>query len=245
MGDVLAHNRPLQCYIVSATSDKIAQQTAAQSVITTMLFGILIGNMGLSTLLSVIGMLPSILFAVVGAKYAGKHGSQKTMVAWTWISIFVGLAMFAFFVIIDPKSISTMGVTMILYVLFTLIWNGAKMCVTTANTAFMADIIDYELDRSGKYIPAVVTGTASFIDKVVSSVSALIATMPQPTDAATPAIFWMTMAVYFGLPILGWVCTIVAMRFCHLGKDEMVQVQKRIAAKKAAARHAVIEENLR
>lgn len=40
----------------------------------------------------------------------------------------------------------------------------------------MADIIDYELDRSGKFIPAAVTGTYSFIDKLVSSFSAAIAT---------------------------------------------------------------------
>ena len=33
-----------------------------------MLFGILIGDMGISTILMVIGMLPSILFAMVGAK---------------------------------------------------------------------------------------------------------------------------------------------------------------------------------
>ena len=80
--------------------------------------------------------------------------------------------MFGFFVIIDPKLIAEMGPFMIIYVLFTLAWNGAKMCVTTANTSFMADIIDYELDRSGRYVPAVVTGTYSLIDKLISSFSA-------------------------------------------------------------------------
>ena len=45
------------------------------------------------------------------------------------------------------------------------------MGVTTGNNAFMADIIDYELDRGGKYIPAVITGVYSLIDKLVSSVS--------------------------------------------------------------------------
>ena len=51
-----------------------------------------------------------------------------------------------------------------------------KMCVTMSSNAMMADIIDYELDRSGKFIPAAVTGTYSFIDKLVSSFSAAIAT---------------------------------------------------------------------
>lgn len=44
----------------------------------------------------------------------------------------------------------------------------------------------------------------------------------------------MTMIVYFGLPILGWIVTLIAMKNCKLTKEEMVQVQKRIAAKKSA-----------
>ena len=122
---------------------------------------------------------------------------------------------FLFFVIIDPKQIAVMfSPMMILYVILTLALNGAKMCVTTANTSFMADIIDYELDRSGKYVPAVVTGVYSLIDKIISAFGATIATaavaligytttMPQPGETCTPEIFWLTMAVYFGLPMLG------------------------------------------
>ena len=78
MIEVLKGNRPLQCYIISAASDKIAQVTASQAVIVTLLNGIIIGNMGISTILTVIGMLPSILFAIGGAKYAGKYGNMET-----------------------------------------------------------------------------------------------------------------------------------------------------------------------
>lgn len=246
MVEVLKNNRPLQCYIASAASDKIAQQTASQAVITTMLSGIIIGNMGLATILSVAGMLPSIIFAIVGAKYAGKHGSQKTIITWTKICIGVSAVMWLFFIVIDPSQIANMGIFTVLYVILTLCKNGSMMCVTTANTSFMSDIIDYELDRSGRYIPAVVTGTYSLLDKIISSVSALIATgavaligytttMPQPGEVCTPQIFWLTMIITFGLPILGWICTLIAMKFCHLTKADMVEVQKRIADKKAAA----------
>lgn len=243
MIEILKHNRPLQCYIVSAASDKIAQQTGSQAIIATMMNGILIGNMGLATILSVIGMLPSIVFAVAGAKYAGKFGSKNTIVTWTRICIAVSVVMWGFLIIIDPKKIASAGICMILYVVLMLLKNGANMCVTTAGTAFMSDIIDYEQDRSGRYVPAVITGVYGFIDKIVSSFSALIATgavaligyttvMPQPTDAATPAIFWVTTIIMFGLPIFGWVCTLISMHFCHLSKEDMVAVQKRIEEKK-------------
>ena len=244
MVDVLKGNKPLQAYIAAQASDKIAQQTAAQAVITTMLYGIIIGDMSMATMLSVISMLPSIVFAVFGARYAGNHGSRNAIVTWTKVSMVLAVLMLIFFIVIDPNTIANFGVTMILYVVFTLALNGAKMCVTTANASFMADTIDYELDRSGRYVPAVVTGTYSLIDKLISSFSALIATgavaiigytstMPQPNEPLTTPIFVVTMVIYFGFPLIGWIITLIAMKDCKLTKEEMVEVQKRIAAKKS------------
>ena len=254
MMDVLRNNRPLQCYIASGASDKIAQQVASQSIISTMLGGIIIGDMSISTMLTTVSIIPSILFAFVGARYAGKHGNKKTIVTWTYMCIYVTCATILFFVFLHmggrTRSISTAMPLMILYVILTLAQNGTKMCVTTGNNAFMADVIDYELDRGGRYVPAVISGVYSLIDKLVSSVSALIATgavaligyretMPQPTDELTGGIFWMTLVLMYGFPLLGWVVTLIAMRACALDKEEMVEVQRRIADKKATVQRDI------
>lgn len=253
MVEVLKKNRPLQCYIASGASDKIAQQVSSQTIITTMMGGIIIGDMSIFTSLTTVSIIPSILFAFIGAKYAGKHGNKKTIVTWSYMCIYVTVATILFFVVLhmggNTRNISTAMPLMAVYVILTLALNATKMCVTTGNTAFMADVIDYELDRGGKYIPAVVSGVYSLIDKIVSSVSALIATsavaligyretMPQPTDELTGGVFWMTLVLMFGLPLIGWGITLVSMRFCSLSKEEMVEVQKRIADKKAAAQKA-------
>lgn len=63
MVSVLKGNKPLQCYIAAQASDKVAQITMTQSVITTLLNGILIGNVGIATALSVIGMLTIVFFS--------------------------------------------------------------------------------------------------------------------------------------------------------------------------------------
>ncbi len=259
MWAVLSRNKPLQAYIISASSDKIAQQAGSAAIVGTMLSGILIGNMTIATYLSVGGMLPSIIFAIIGAKYCGRHGNKEAIVNWAKYCIYANIVMIAFFAVtwftVGTGSIAHFGVTMILYILLTLVCNGFMMAGTTANTAFMADIIDYELDRSGKYIPAVVSGTYSLVDKIVSSFSALIATacvaligytstMPQPGDTPTGPIFWVTMFLRYGLAILGWLCTLWAMRSCRLGKAEMVEVQKRIADRKAEAKAELFEEEL-
>ena len=249
MINVIAHNKPLQAYIVAASSDKIAQQAGGAAIVGTMLSGILIGNMTIATYLSVGGMLPSIIFAIIGARYCAKHGNKEAIVNWAKYCIYANLVMLLFFTVtwftVGTHTIAKLGMTMVLYILLTLVCNGFMMAGTTAGTAFMADIIDFELDRSGKYIPAVVSGTYSLIDKIISSFSALIATgcvaligytttMPQPGDTPTNAIFWVTMFLRYGLAILGWICTLLAMRGCKLDKAEMVEVQKRIADKKEA-----------
>ena len=250
------HNKPLQCYVASHASDKLAQQVGSQAIINTMLNGILIGNMGLATTLSMISMVPSIFFAAFGAKYVGKKGSKKGIVTWTCVSMAITSVLILFFIFTDTRQIGVIGSwNMIVYVLLTLLQNGSNMCITTSNNSYMADTIDYELDRSGRYIPAVVSGTYSLIDKLITSVAAVIATgavallgytttMPQPTDPYTSGIFWMTLAIKYGLPMLGWVITLIAMPGCPLTKEEMVNVQKRIADKKDALRHEVIAENM-
>ena len=245
MGKFLAHNRPFQMYVIAAVSDKLAQQVNSQTIVSTLLFGILIGNIQFGTLLSTFSMLPSIVFAIFGARYCGKHGSREATVTWTWVCTIVAVISVVFCAAIDMRSISTNIVLTVVFFVLLLLMNGAKMCVTTANGSMRADIVDFELDRSGKYIPGIVTATYNFIDQLVSSLGVTIATLcvaaigyvntvPQPTDAATPAIKFMALFLYFGMPLLGWICTLIAMRFYKLTKQELVGVQKRIAEKKAA-----------
>lgn len=246
----LKENKPFRLYVYSAVSDKLAQNVNSQTIVTTMMFGILIGNILFGTILTVISMLPSIVFAIFGAKYAGKHGSKKATVTWTWACMIIAAVSAAYCSCIDMTKVNILGeggsiVIAAIFLLLLLAGNGAKMCVTTANGAMRADIVDYELDRSGKYLPAVVTATYNFIDQLVTSLGATIATLsvaligytnslPQPNDAPTTAIKVLSLCLYFGLPMLGWICTLFAMKGYHLDKEEMVQVQKRIAEKKAS-----------
>ena len=244
MAGVLKDNRALQTYIASAASDKLAQQVGSQSVITTLIYGILIGNMTMATVISAIAMFPSMVFAIFGARYVGRHGSKLGIINWTKVSLVISVITFVFFVVVDTTKIASFGPEMIIYMLLTFAQNGSNMCVTTANSSYMSDTIDYELDRSGRYIPAVVTGSYSLVDKLVTAFSAVIATgavaligytstLPQPGDALTAGVFWVAMAVKFGLPILGWIVTLFAMRYSPISKEGMIDVQKRIEGKKA------------
>jgi glycoside/pentoside/hexuronide:cation symporter, GPH family len=245
MWNLLTRNGAFQRYLVSGASDKLAQVVRSQAVIGTLMWGILLGNMQLGTTLSMIAILPGILFAILGARYSGKHGSKAATVTWTRICLVLAVLLAAFCLTVDMRSVLGSLPLAIGFFAVYLLLNGASMVVTVASGAMRADLIDHELDRSGKYLPATVTAMYNIIDQVISSLGSTIAlgavaligftvVMPQPTDAPTTSILLMTTLLFFGLPIVGWICTLLAMRGYRLDRAEMVEVQKRVADKKAA-----------
>lgn len=247
MLQLIKSNRALQTYAVAAASDKLALQTGGQAVITTMLYGICIGNMGVSTILQAIAGLPSIIFIYIGARMAGKRGNKETMVLWTWVCMIISIISMVFCFAIDMRSITVSIVPTIIFFGTLLLLNASKMCVSSSSAAMMSDIVDYEFNRSGNFMPGTVSATYTFIDKLVSSLSSTVATvsialigytstMPQPTDEPTMAIKALTLILFFGLPIIAWICTIVAMKFCPLSKDMMVQVQRENQEKRNSAK---------
>ena len=252
----IKENKELQRYMVAACSDKLAQTIGGAAVVTTMLNGIIVGSMQMSTYLSVIGMLPSIIFAIFGARAAGRDGNKAVMVRWTKICMGANIV-YALIILFGPltevggllngttKSMATAAIMALLFVGFNFITNGAKMVVSVATNALRMDIIDYELDRTGKYMPATVSATYSFIDKLISSFAATIATAmvgiigyttttPQQGDPLTWGVKIMTVILLVGFPIIGWICTLVSMKNSELSKEKMEEVQKNISEKKAA-----------
>ena len=92
-------------------------------------------------------------------------------------------------------------------------------------------------------MPGTVSGVYGFIDKLVSSLGALIATAcvamigytttaPQPTDSKTMPIVIMGTFLVYVVPIIGWVLTLIALKNTPITKEEMVAVQKKIAGLK-------------
>ena len=238
-------NKELRRYIVAASSDKLAQTIASQSVITTLLFSVLLGSMVGSSIISIIAMLPSIVFAFIGAKLAGKQGNKKVMVFWSWLCVAWNVLFTLFILFVPEKSASSFGFPLVLFFLLMLGNNALKMVVSSATGAMRMDVVDYELERSGKYLPVTVAAVYSFIDKLISSLAPMLATLligivgytgskiPQAGDELTLGIRIITAVLYCGLPIIGWLLTEWSMIKFSLTKERMEDIQKNIAAQKA------------
>ena len=245
---LLKENKELQRYIVAASSDKLAQTVGSQSVIAVLMYSIILGSMVGSSIISAIAMLPSIIFAILGARLAGKQGNKKVTVQWSWLCIFWNIAFSVFLLVVPGKSASSIGIPLVIFFLLMLGNNALKMVVSTAGNAMRMDIVDYEMYRTGRYLPATVSAVYSFLDKLISALAPMLATLmigivgytgskiPMASDELTFGIRLITVFLFCILPIIGWICTLFAMKKFSLTKEEMERIQAEIAAKKAEAK---------
>lgn len=153
---VLKRNRPLQILVVSAASDKLALNTAKNSTVMVMLYGIVMGNFGLYGIMFMVTMLPTFLIIMYGTKFASKFGSKKALVSFTWIIMILYAGLFLILFLGDPTQIS--------------------------------------LENIG-----------------------------------VMTILWLVVFSFIGMPMIGWVCTLVAMKFYELDDKKIEEIQRKIS----------------
>ena len=249
---VLTSNKNTQRYFWTCISDKFAQTMASYSVVTTMLSGVLIGSYAATTWVGNFSTPISFGFTFLGAMYVAKFGAKQSTVVWSWASIILKSIMVIYCLILGPQGMSKIGVFgpyLIFYGLLTMAVTAVSMILTVTGNTMRADVVDYELDRSGNYFPAVLAGVYNFVAKLTDSVTNVVVTacialigyvntVPQKGDPAIWKVLIMTMIIANGLPIIGWIINLLAMKNYDLTKEEMVEIAKRNAARKEAMKAA-------
>lgn len=231
--------------IISESTDKLATTIASNSIVGVMLFGIIIGDYEVMGNLSVITTIPNLVLLFLGIYIARHSGQKQTYVLSTWGCVIGQLCMTLLFIFGDPTQIDlkSFGFMNVAFVVLYLAVNAIRNIGSNMMIPMMADCTDYELSRSGRYVPGMVATVYSFVDKLISSfgttiVGAFIAvigfsnSVPQVGDQLTTSIFVVTMILYNGMPILGWVISIVAMKFYPLNGAKMQEIEDQLAASK-------------
>lgn len=244
---VFRKNRPLQMLVLAASTDKLAATCSTNAGITMLLFGVIIGDYKVSGHLSLISILPTVLIIWAGTKLAGKHGSKKALVRYTWYSILSAILLFFVFLFTDPTQIRFgRGGSFLITGIFLLaycIHNGVKSIVTNIVIPMIADCSDYETYKTGRYVPGMLGTLFSFVDKAVSAFGNTVAgfflaglgyvnTTPQAGDPYSQMVFIYVMLAFIGLPILGWIISLVAMRFYSLDDERMREIGEKLAGEK-------------
>ncbi|TDO93943.1 Na+/melibiose symporter-like transporter [Halanaerobium saccharolyticum] len=239
--EVLKNNRPLQMLIVAASTDKLALTARRAGFV--YFFSNILYNTALQGTFSVWVMAPAILVTYLGVKYAEKVGLKNAFVKLTWM----GTALIVVLLVITPMLAEgelTTGVLILLVVL------GAQYSVSqlAGNIVIpmIADCTDYESCRSGRFMSGFIGTIFSFVDKMISSLGTVIIGFSialagyggqkiPPNSPVSQSLEIAILFIVFGLPLIGHVASLIAMKFYPLDAEKMAEIQDEIEEKKSVS----------
>ena len=266
--DTLAHNRAIQMLVVSASTDKLFMSTMSNSTVMICLFGIIFGNYAAFSSYSQITSIPIALISILLMnKIARQMGQKASMMTGTYGGIIGSIIITLFLVFVNPKGDAskfslpafriirpdTWGTlfngwtaTGLIFILLIIAWRGVQALSSSIVITMTADCADYEVYRTGKYVPGLMGTLFSFVDKLVSSLATTLVALfysmvgfkdalPDTLTPYSDGIFWATIGCFVLLPIVGWLCNVVAMHFYPLTKEKMEEIQAEIGRIKAEA----------
>lgn len=267
--DVLAHNRGIQMLVVAASSDKLSLSMQSNSTVMICIFGVICGNYTYFGSQSAISAIPTAILSLLGMGVIARNlGQKKALIVGTLGALATAAAMLCLFLFGTPTSMvlpafsltkpSTWGNLFsgtnwsmfgFMYILLWSLMKGFSGIASSIVIPMTADCADYEVYRSGKYVPGLMGTLFSFVDKLISSLASTFvsvmfaaigfkAALPTPTTPYSTGIFWVTMACLLGAPAVGWLLNVVAMKFYPLSKEKMEEIQDKIAEIKAQAAKA-------
>lgn len=232
--DIVVHNRPIQMLIISAATDKLGQLLMSGTM--TYVFANMLLNTKLQGVFSSVLIVPLVAISIGGVFVSGKFGLKRTFLLGTWGSMIMLAVMF---VVRPNPSMPVIFLGMLL----------VQKCLASMGNSgiipMIADCTDYETYRSGRFVPGMMGTMFSFIDKIVSSFSAMIQgfaltlagvgnVVITPNEPVNGTFNTAIMVCFCIIPILGHVATIIAMKWYHLDKEKMAEIQETLEARKAA-----------
>ncbi|ACZ01759.1 MFS transporter [Streptobacillus moniliformis] len=248
--DIIKNNRAIQTLIVAASTDKIALTTAGNAAVGIMVYGIIMGDNTLQSKLALITIIPAFILLQYFAQYSRKLGIRKGMITTAWGAIITYMLLFLLFQFGDPTKISAnnlFGFETLAFIALWCIGRGLIGASGGLTINAIADCSDYETYRTGKYVPGMMGTLFSFVDKIISSISTTIIGVviamigytngfPKIGDVNTPQLFYAAMFLFLGLPILGWIASVISLKFYPLTAEKMEEIQKHISDLKNSKR---------
>lgn len=238
--DVIRNNRPVKMLVLSACLNKFAASVYGNVTVGVMLFGILMQDYSIAGLIGVITAIPTLFVVAGGIRIAQGFGQKKAFVVFTWAGIVFQLLMFLQFLLGDVTRIRfglfwPNAMTLCFFLLFTLL-NGCKSITNNMVVPMIADCSDYEVYRSGRYVPGMMGALFSFVDKIFAALGTsfvgLVVTVigygkrfPQVEDLPNEKIKAAALFTYCLVPVLAWLCSMIFMRFYNLDKAKMGEIQ--------------------
>ena len=243
--ETLKHNRAIQMLVVSASTDKLAMQ-AKTTAVTAVMFGVLAGNFALNAIIQGMVSVPVVVLTIlVIGGLATTLGQRKGMIIGSVGGIVTSLILAALWLFGDPTSMNNgngglmIGFFAIAHIGLSIINGAFNNLAGNIVIPMTADCADYEVYRTGRYVPGMMGTLFSFVDKIISSFAPLIAglvfaavgyadKLPDATAAYSDGLKYASIFLCYGLIVLGQVANLIAMHFYPLTKEKMEEIRTEI-----------------
>ena len=244
--DVLKNNHAIQMLVISASTDKLAASTRTATVSIVMI-GIVAGDYAINGALTGIITIPATILMMFGiGTLATRLGQKRAMAIGSWGGIVMNALLACLWLFGDPTTLHNgahginWGVFTICHVVGSIIMIGFTGITSSIVIPMTADCADYEVYRSGKYVPGLMGTLFSFVDKLISSLAPMIAgimfaaigftqTLPDLNTPYSLSLKVVAIFLMYGIVIIGLICNLIAMKFYPLTKEKMEEIQDEIA----------------
>jgi len=246
---ILRENRNVQMLMITCGSDKLFSNITQNAVVTIMIYGIISGDFALSGQMNMFVFLPSMVISLLCVRFARKKGQKEALLLGTYGGIIFTVLIFLLFLIGDPRTLSftNWGTFTVLFMIFLAARGGFMSINNSIAVPMVADCVDYETARSGRYAPGMIGAMFSFADKVITSLNTIIIAgllivigfydnFPTVDTPYSNALFWVAMMLFCGLPIFGWIISIICLRFYSLDSENMAKIQQKLGNAKLKGR---------
>lgn len=253
---IVKANKPLQRLMVAGGGCKLALGIATNMTVLIMLYSCMMGNYdNLYLPMMIVGYVFSVPFFLLTVRTSQKYGQKRSLTTYVRVALicYVGvLALLLLWKPGDPATTLTLwdanGININLYtVAFILLFGfgyGAYYATADMPIPMVADCADYEIYRSGRFIPGIMGTLFSLVDKLVSSLSATVVSvallfigidfLPLKETPYAPGMNWVVIVCFCIIPMVAWGATLWAMKGYELDGQRIKTVQAVNAARKAA-----------
>lgn len=161
--------------------------------------------------------------------------------AWN-LSVFEGK-------LFGPDFKITINLYTVLFILFFGTGYGAYYATADMPIPMVADCADYEIYRSGKFIPGIMGTLFSLVDKLVSSLSATVVSiallfinvdvLPTKKTPYVDGMNWVVIVLFCIVPMIAWALTLFSMKGYALDGKRIKTIQAVNAARKEAVNNGM------
>ena len=246
--DTLKNNRAIQMLVLSASTDKLGSSAKSSAVMVAMFACIAGSNLLQSNVTGLVTIPSTIVCFLFISFFATRLGQRKAMLIGSVGGLITNGILAALWLFGDPTTMTSnpetgalnWGYFLIIYLVFTIITAGFQGISGNIVIPMTADCADYEVYRTGKYVPGLMGTLFSFVDKMVSSFAPMVAGVmfsmcgftdhnPVMGDPVTPGLRMGVVFCAYGMIMLGLVCNLIAMKFYPLTKEKMAEIQDEVA----------------